>query len=188
MKAMLGKEKFVITNRLLVDAASGKKLSKTEGSLVNLDDEPNDMFGKVMAIPDEMIPYVAELSTEMPMDEIKQLGKEKNPRDAKLALAYEIVRTYHSEKEAEKARENWIKTFSEKEAPEDAKKLKVKREISVLDLLLAAGVESKSEARRLVNQKAVKIDDAVKDNPDEILKLKGGEILKVGKHRFFKIL
>lgn len=188
MKSMRNKEKFVVTNRLLVDAASGKKLSKTEGSLVNLDDEPNDMFGKVMAMPDEMIPHVAELSTEMPMEEIKKLGKVENPRDAKLKLAFEVVKTYHNAGSAEKTKENWIKTFSEKELPIDAKELKVKKEISVLELLIASGVESKSEARRLLEQKAVKINDLVKNDPDEILGMKGGEILKIGKHRFFKIV
>jgi len=187
MRKLKNKEKFVVTNRLLVDAASGKKLSKTEGSLVNLDDEPNDMFGKVMAMPDEMIPHVAELSTNISMEEVRKLGKEKNPRDAKLRLAFEIVKLYHNEGAAEKAKGGWIKTFSKKGTPVDARKLEIKTEISLLNLLLRAGVESKSEARRLIQQKAVKINNVIKENPDEILKLRNGDILKFGKHRFTEL-
>lgn len=188
IKTLKNKEKFVIITKLLIDPETNKKImNKSEGGLVNLDDEPNDMFGKVMALQDSAIIPVAEFSTDMPLGEVQALTKEENPKDAKLRVAYEVVKTYHSAKDADKAKENWIKTFSNREVPEDAKELKVKKEIPIMELLLASGVGSKSEARRLIQQKAVKINDIVKENPDETLKLKGGEILKVGKHRFFKL-
>lgn len=187
LKAMKGKEKFVVTNKLLVDATSGKKLSKTEGSLVNLDDTPREMFGKVMAMPDGMLLQVAELSTDMAPDTMKALAKERNPRDAKLALAHEVVKTYHSAEAADTEQENWVRTFSKKEEPTDAPVLSVRAATPLLDLLIAAGVESKSEARRLILAKSIKLDDATHTDPTEKLSLKGGEILKVGKHRFFRI-
>jgi tyrosyl-tRNA synthetase len=187
LKAMRGKEKFVITNKLLVDATSGKKLSKTEGSLVNLDDAPREMFGKVMAMPDGMILPVAELSTDMTPDAMKALAKEKNPRDAKLMLAHEVVKTYHDAEAANAEQENWVRTFSKKEEPTDAPALLVKATIPLLDLLVAAGVESKSEARRLILAKSIKLDDMTHTDPTEKLLLKGGEMLKIGKHRFFRI-
>jgi tyrosyl-tRNA synthetase len=189
MKSLKGKDKFVLTTKLLVDPVTNKKImNKSEGGLVNLDDAPNDMFGKIMSLPDSAIVPIAEFSTRMPLAEARALAEENNPKDAKLRAAFEAVATYHGEKEAMKAKENWIKTFSKKETPEYASELRIKKGISVIELLLASGVESKSEARRLIQQKAVKINDAVKENPDEILKLKGGEVLKVGKHRFFKIV
>ncbi|MDO8470317.1 MAG: tyrosine--tRNA ligase [bacterium] len=188
MSALKQKEKFVVTTKLLVDASTGKKLSKTEQSLVNLDEEPNNMFGKVMALPDRMIPAVAELSTTMPMDEVKTLSKEQNPRDAKLTLAHEVVSLYHSPAKADAAKEKWIKTFSEKSAPTDAPELQLARkEISALDLVLATGIKSKSEARRLITQSAVELDGKVLTDSAEILQIKSGAMLRIGKHRFWKL-
>ncbi|MEK7630110.1 MAG: tyrosine--tRNA ligase [Patescibacteria group bacterium] len=189
MRELKHKEKFVMTTKLLENPKTGKKLmNKSEGGLINLDDEPREMFGKVMALPDEAILPVAEFSTDMVLAEMKKLGEEKNPRDAKLKLAYEVVRLYHSEKEAENAEENWIKTFSKKETPSEIPQLKLKnKEIELIDLLLQAGVLSKTEARRLILEKAVEIDSVLKTNPKEKLNLKGGEILKIGKRKFFKI-
>ncbi|MFA6365526.1 MAG: tyrosine--tRNA ligase [Candidatus Paceibacterota bacterium] len=192
MKVMRGREKFVITNRLLEDPITGKKMSKTEGTLVNLDDEPNDMFGKVMALPDELIVYIAELSTMMPMARIEELQKKlikgENPRDSKLVVAEEVVTLYHSAKEAKEAKEEWLRVFSKKEKPEDAPKLKItKKELSLLELLLEAGVESKSEGRRLVDQGAVKINDETQKDANKIIVLTAGTIVRIGKHRFFEI-
>jgi len=138
-------------------------------------------------MPDGMIAAVAELSTAMPVDEVKALAKEKNPRDAKLRVAHEVVKTYHSAKEADAAQENWIRTFSKKEGPTDAIKLSVGKSISLIDLVVAAGTPSKSEARRLIAGKAVSINDTIHSDPNGIPALKGGEMLKIGKHRFFKI-
>ncbi|MGC9611129.1 MAG: tyrosine--tRNA ligase [Minisyncoccia bacterium] len=189
LKNIKGKDKYVITTKLLVDPITNKKImNKSEGGLVNLDDAPNDMFGKVMALSDSAIVPVAEFSTNMPLKEVRALAEEENPKDAKLRVAYEVVKTYHSQKDAEKSRENWIKTFSDKELPTNAEEIKPQKGTSVLLLVIKTGVESKSEARRLISQNAVKLDNAIKNNPDEILNLKGGEILKVGKHRFFKIV
>ena len=193
LKAMKGKEKFVITNRLLEDPTTGKKMSKTEGTLVNLDDEPNDMFGKIMALPDELIPHILELSTMIPMERVTELTsklkKGENPRDIKLIASEEVVALYHSPKLAKEAREEWVRVFSHKEKPEDAPKLKLKTHtLPLIDLVLAAGIPSKSEARRLIEQNAVKINDVVKKDSSEIITLKPRDIIRIGKHRFFEIV
>ncbi len=186
LKKMKGKEKFVLTTKLLEHPKTGKKLmNKSEGGLINLDDEPNDMFGKVMALDDEAMFDVAELSSTMPLADIKKL-KELNPRDAKLAIARKIVETYHSENAAERAENEFIEVFSENATPDNAPILSIPKELGIVDLLIEAGISSRSEARRLIEQNAIKIDDKTHDNINEILSLKGGENLKIGKHRFFK--
>lgn len=186
MKSLKGKEKFVVANRLLVDAASGKKLSKTEGSLVNLDDAPQDIFGRVMAMPDEMMPHVAELSTRMPMEKIQKLGKMKNPRDAKLILAEAVVSLYHSPAAAQKAREEWVRVFSKKETPEEIQELpSTPRGTAILEEIRISGVSSKSETMRLLRQGAIKINDSVEKNAER--KTQDGDILKVGKKKYFRI-
>jgi len=185
------KEKFVITNRLLEDPATGKKMSKTEGTLINLDDVPTAMFGKMMAAPDELIVPIVELATMVPVKHVEEikvaLKKGVNPRDIKLYVAEELVKLYHSAKAAKDAHEEFIRVFSKKEKPEGAPKLKITKDFSLLDLLIEAGMESKSEARRLISQGAIKINDTQKKNEKDIIKLKKGDILRVGKHRFFEI-
>ncbi len=187
LKKMKGKEKFVLTTKLLENPKTGKKLmNKSEGGLINLDDEPNDMFGKVMALDDEVMFSVAELSSTMPLADIKKL-KELSPRDAKLAIARTIVAMYHSEDYAEQAENEFIEVFSKNATPHDAPTLSVPKEISIVDLLVKAGVSSKSEARRLIEQGAVKINNDAHADIHETLSLKDGDVLKIGKHRFFKI-
>ncbi|HDY73192.1 MAG TPA: tyrosine--tRNA ligase [Candidatus Jorgensenbacteria bacterium] len=187
LKKMKGKEKFVLTTKLLENPKTGKKLmNKSEGGLINLDDEPNDMFGKVMALDDEVMFSVAELSSTMPLADIKKLKKLK-PRDAKLAIAREIVTTYHSENATERAENEFIEVFSKNATPHDAPILFVSKEIEIVDLLIKAGISSKSEARRLIKQKAVKINSEARTDINKMLSLKDNDILKVGKHRFFKI-
>lgn len=187
MKSMAKKEKFVIATKLLVDAASGKKLSKTEGSLINLDDAPNDMFGKTMAIPDEMILPLAELATKMEMEEIQKLQAEKNPRDAKLRVAHALVSLYHSEKDANTAEDYFIKTFSKKEVSENIPSLPLtKKTMHITDALLVSGIPSKSEARRLLAQGAIQVNQKVISEECEIT-FSSGDILKVGKKKFFRI-
>ncbi|MEK7543116.1 MAG: tyrosine--tRNA ligase [Patescibacteria group bacterium] len=193
VKTYKHKEKFVLTTKLLINPKTEKKLmNKSEGGAINLDDEPNDMFGKVMAVNDAGIAPIAEFCTDTPIPKVARIKKglsngKSNPRDVKLEIAFEVVKLYHGEKSANGAREEWIRVFSKKETPDDVVELKVSKKISVVDLLLKAGIESKSEARRLIEQGGVKIGDKTKKDSSEILNLRGGEILKIGKRRFFRI-
>ena len=187
------KEKFVLTTKLLEHPQTGKKLmNKSEGGLINLDDAPDEMFGKLMALDDASMFPIARLSTEMPLARLSELetkvkNKTLNPRDAKIEIAEEVVSLYCGKKEAKRARKEFVRVFSKKEAPEEAEKLEImNKNIGAVDLLIAAGVKSRSEARRLIEQGAVSVDNAAITDPDQ--KVASGKVLKIGKHRFFEIV
>ena len=167
----------------LIEGTDGvRKMSKSLDNYIGLEDEPNEMFGKIMRVPDELLPKYFECLTdaEMPLEE--------NPRDAKLALGRIIVEIYHSRGEAEKAVENFIHVFSEKKIPDDIPELQIANDKwQMVDLLLRAGVKSKSEARRLTKQGGVKINDEVKKDSEEILGLKNGDTLQIGKRKFVRL-
>jgi len=181
------KEKFVLTTKLLENPKTGKKLmNKSEGGLVNLDDAPHDMFGKMMALPDEAIRPVAEFCTDAPMEEVElAVTRDGNPRDAKLWLATEVVKLYHAEQAAARAREAWIKTFSKKETPEEMGGVRVKRNATLLQAVRAAGITSNSEAIRLFAQGAVKKNGAVIRDPKTPAAT--GDVLKIGKKKFVRV-
>ncbi|MFH0806230.1 MAG: tyrosine--tRNA ligase [Candidatus Brennerbacteria bacterium] len=181
------KEKFVVTTKLLENPRTGKKLmNKSEGGLISLDDKPNDMFGKLMALPDEGIRPVAEFCTEMAIEDIeKMMERDGNPRDAKLSLAYEVVKLYHNQKAAAKAREEWIRTFSKKETPNNVDTVKVKQGATLLEAVRAAGVGSNSEAVRLFSQSAIKRNGETARDPK--IEIRDGDILKIGKKKFVKV-
>ncbi|MDP3954153.1 MAG: tyrosine--tRNA ligase [bacterium] len=191
-KAYLGKDKIVLATRLLVDADSGKKLSKTEKSFIALNDTPSDMYGKVMAgVPDEMIATVFELATEKDIYWIKErkntVENGENPMNFKKELASELVKIYHGEKEAQKAQAEFKKVFSQKELPDDMQEFKPEAGRNSLKEVLTSSntVESGSEARRLLEQKGIKINDVTAD--DLNYQVKAGDIIKVGPRRFLKI-
>ncbi|MDI6821145.1 MAG: tyrosine--tRNA ligase [Patescibacteria group bacterium] len=185
MKSLKQKEKCVITTKLLLNSKTGEKLmNKSTGGLINLDDSPKNMFGKLMAMDDDSIFVIAELCSMMPEKKIKELKNEKNPRDAKLKIAKEIVFLYHSKKEAEKACEEWIRVFSKHEMPEE-KELAALDADSTIKVLKASGIKSNSEAMRLLSQGAVKVNEKVVKNPKE--ERKPGEKIQIGKKKFFKI-
>ncbi|MBI4085791.1 MAG: tyrosine--tRNA ligase [Candidatus Liptonbacteria bacterium] len=190
------REKFFVATTLLVNPNTGKKLmNKSEGGLINLDDTPNDIFGKVMALDDYSMFAVAEHCTLLPLKHIEDFKKgiastQINPRDAKIEIASAVVDVIYGKYKAEKAKNGWIDFFSKKEIPEEMPTLKinVSEAISVLDLLVLSKLaKSKSDSRRLILGGAVELAGTVKKNPSEILELSGGEILKIGKRRFFRI-
>ncbi|MBD3282347.1 MAG: tyrosine--tRNA ligase [Candidatus Portnoybacteria bacterium] len=193
IKNIKGKEKFVLTTKLLEDP-SGKKMGKTEGNMIKLDDNPKDMYGKVMAWPDFLIIPGLELCTGKKLEDIKKAeekmnNKKANPRDVKADLAWEIVKENYSKKEADKARKQFDQVFKEKNTPQEAPIYKVrKKSINILDLLLETKLaSSKSEAKRLINQGAVKIKGKIIKGWDEEIDLKKEKIIQVGKKNFRKI-
>ncbi len=186
------KEKFVIATKLLINPKTGlKMMNKSEGGMINLDDRPNDMFGKVMAIDDDAMFELAKLATLVPSKEISKLEKSVNaglnPKDAKLQIAEWIVSTYFDQPTAVKAKERFVATFAKKKLPQEAPKLKVKPRQMLVDLLVSAGVPSKSEARRLIAQKGVKLNGRVQSDPNLIVNPKTHQTLQIGKRRFFKL-
>ena len=183
-KKLLNKEKLVFATRLLVDAGSGKKMSKTEGGLISLSDSPQDMFGKTMkTVPDEMIMTVFELCTEKPMQWVEDKRK-TNPYEFKKELAFELVSMYYGEKEAKEARSEWDKVFSRKEYPSEMEEIENKG--NIVSTTIAAGIIlSKSEAKRLIDQGAVRINNEVVQEWDK--PVKRGAVVQVGSKKFAKI-
>jgi len=167
----------------LIEGTDGiRKMSKGYSNYIGLTEKPKEMFGKIMSVPDNLLEKYFVTLTDI------DIPKDKNPRDQKLLLAETIVGMYHSENDAKKTKEEFIRVFSKKEMPEEIPQLRIKNDVlGIVDLLIEAGVKSKSEARRLIKQGGVKIDDEIKKDPTETLNLKGGEILRIGKRRFCRI-
>lgn len=192
-KAYLNKEKFVVAGKLLADAKSGKKMSKTEGTYIAMTDRPEEIFGKVMAMEDGMILPLAELVTEMPLHDLATLERalakgDVNPRDAKLEVAEWVVRTTHGEGSAKTARNHFETLFMKREAHAVAAKLFVHGQPTALDLVMLTGVaSSRSAAQRLIEQGAVSLVGAALNDPREHLTVRTGDILKVGKKHYFRL-
>lgn len=185
-----GQEPQDILTRTLMEGTDGRKMSSSWGNVVNVADEPNDMFGKIMSIPDSLIKKYFVLATQVPEKEISEIvATNSNPRDQKLRLAEEITALYHSRQLAKKAAANFKKIFSDREMPENMPTIKLsEKSIKLLELLLKVGIPSKSEARRLIEQGAIEIDGNKHSDPNEIISKNTPLVLKIGKTRFFKII
>jgi len=182
-----------MTSKML-NGTDGQKMSTSIGNIIAITDEPENMYGKVMSVRDELIPEYFELCTEVPMDEIKKISaglksKKINPRDVKADLAKEIVSIYHGKKAAENAGEEFDKIFKEKQTPTDVRKVPIApKEIGILDLLVKTKLaSSKSEAKRLIEQNAIKIDGKTHGDWKEIIAVKKGILIQVGKRNFAQI-
>lgn len=173
-----------ITVPLLVGLDGVKKMSKSYGNYVGLNDEPNDMFGKLMSIPDELMPMYYELLTSENMDEIKAM----HPMAAKKKLAGIMVTRFHGEDAAKAALENFEKVFSKKELPTDMPEFKAEDGALLSAIIFVAGAaQSKNKARGLIEQGAVRLkgEKVPQDGP---LHFEAGDVLQVGKRHFFKLV
>jgi tyrosyl-tRNA synthetase len=172
----------VITLPLLVGLDGVKKMSKSYGNYIGITEAPNAMFGKIMSIPDALIDQYYELCT----DEKREIS---DPREAKLELGKIIVGLYHGAKAGEKAKQEFIRVFSKHEMPSETQSLKLKaKSLSLVELLIKAKMAaSKSEARRLIEQGGVKINNEKQTDPNKIIKIEKEALLQVGKHRFLKL-
>lgn len=193
MKAMKGKEKIVLTLKLLTND-DGKKMSKSEGGFIALTDTPEDMYGKIMAMDDSMILSYFELVTDMPMEEIegKKLAMEQgmNPRDVKAELAHMVVTQFHDEAVADGAAEHFKTVFQKGEMPEDMKEVSLPDEKNIVDVLVETElVSSKSEARRMIEQKAIKVDGTAVTSVDTtVIGSADGVVLQRGKRHFVRLV
>ncbi|MDU4598304.1 MAG: tyrosine--tRNA ligase [Clostridium sporogenes] len=177
----------------LLEGTDGKdKMSKSLGNYIGINEDANDIYGKVTSIPDEMIVKYYELATDIHPDEVAKIKakleeENVNPRDIKMELAKEIVRLYHGEEVSIKAEENFKNIFQQGNMPEDIGTIEENvAETNIVDLIVKAEfAPSKNEARRLVKQGAVKING---EKVDEECKVKNEDILQVGKKKFIKIL
>lgn len=168
------------------------RMSKSLGNDIPITGDPKDMYGKLMSIPDKAMGIFSRLVTRWTPDEIKAFeekisGGSLHPKEAKMKLAREIVTIYHGQKAAEKAEAEFIRVFQEQGQPEEMNKYKLNKGQSVLDVLQESGLtESRSQARRLIQQNAVRLDDLILEDPHA--KFPGKGVLQVGKRRFIKVI
>jgi len=181
-KAFGKREKFVLTTKL-IEGTDGRKMSKTYNNCIYLDDEPNDMFGKVMRINDDLMETYFECCTDVSEAEAKKIIAGE-PREAKIRLARELVTLYHNAAAADTA-EKYYNEAAAGDVPSDAPEVKANKGTLLIDFLVEQKlVASKSEARRLIEQGGIKMGDSVIDSLDA--EVAEGEY-KIGKRKFIKI-
>jgi len=184
------KPQDIIATKILIGTDGKRKMSQSLGNYIGIEEKPEEQYGKVMSIPDELIFNYFELTTKISLRELSSLKKGRsNPRDLKARLAREIVAMYHNKTAAEKAEREFEKVFKKKELPTDIPKIKIKRaKFNILDLLVRAKlVSSKSEAKRLILQGGVKIDGEKQKDWKKNVEIKKGRIIQVGKRKFISL-
>ena len=180
---------------LLVGTDGTEKMSQSLGNYVSIIDSPNEIFGKTMSIPDNLISNWFELCTDVPMAEVAEMLKPgENPRDAKVRLAKELVALYHSREDAESAERYFIETFGQKKQPVEAEEAAIPSElgdpVSLPHLVASLGLaKSNSAARDLLKAGAVALEGEKLTDPNAKLRRVDmlGKVLKVGKHQFRKL-
>ncbi|MDG1950699.1 MAG: tyrosine--tRNA ligase [bacterium] len=187
MKSMKGKEKFVITSKLLADP-TGKKMGKSEGNMIRLSDSSDEMFGKIMSWTDGMIIPGFEILTNDDYKAVQaELDGNANPRQVKARLARVVVAQYFDETEAAAASDRFDALFAKKEVPDDVPEFKIEGEQGVLSVLVASGLaSSNSEARRLIDGKGVKIDGEPATSYDQMVS--AGMLIQKGKRHFIQLV
>lgn len=168
----------------IILGTDGRKMSSSWGNTINLNDEPNDMFGKVMSIPDELMASYFTHATRLPPGTLNSFT---HPKEAKLALASELVRMYHGREAAEVARVSFEKTFASGGVPDDVQEIIVRHE-GMMDALVAAKiVSSKTDYRRLLSDGAIRVVSTDEKLTEHSLP-PYGEVVRIGKHRFVRIV
>ena len=184
-------KQVVITLPLLEGLDGVKKMSKSLNNYIAIDDNPKEMFGKIMSISDDLMWRYFEILSSIGAKDLAKLKKDTeankiNPRDVKFDLGIEIVTRFHNRDEAEQSKNDFLNIFQKNKSPEDIDLIEV-NPMPLPNLLKHIGfVSSTSEARRLITQKALKINDNVVSSIDEKL-TDGTYLLKLGKKKFIKV-
>jgi tyrosyl-tRNA synthetase len=184
----------ILTMPILVGTDGVEKMSKSLDNYIGVNDSPKEIYGKTLSIPDILIYQYFELVTDVPKDNLTVIKSsldnvKTNPRDSKRQLARTLVRMYHSQAAADEAEKEFDKIFIQKSVPDNIEEFKRSKSMSITALLMDAKlVASKSEARRLIDQGGVSIDEERVTDPNLLLPEKDEFILKVGKRRFLKVL
>ena len=191
-----GKEpQVIITMPLLVGTDGTEKMSKSYDNYIGISDTPQDIFGKTLSIPDSLIYNYYELATDVSKEDLSQVksdleNHEVNPRNVKRSLALKLAEMYHSHEAAVQAQEEFDNIFINKGIPDDIPEFIVSiNEISISDLIVDSGcAPSKAEAKRLIKQGGVTLDGEKISDPSANIEIKNGQILKVGKRKFVKLV
>lgn len=175
----------LVITKFPLEGTDGRKMSSSWGNVINITEEPNDMFGKIMSLEDGSILRYFDLATRVPLDEIKQIERElekgANPSDIKKKLAQEIVALYHGEKEAERARDEWDKVFSKGGLPSEMEEIKNGRLVEIVESAMRG---SASSAKALIDQGAVKVNGEVKKEWGFLPK--EGDVVQIGPRKFVR--
>ncbi|WP_059052284.1 tyrosine--tRNA ligase [Paenibacillus senegalimassiliensis] len=195
-----GKETQVAIMTPIIEGLDGvQKMSKSLGNYIGIDEEPNEIYGKSMSVPDELMLKYYELVTDLSNEELTALTERVNsgeihPRDAKMKLAYTLVRMYNGQEAAEAAQEHFITVFQQRALPEDIEDKEIPAseledgKIRLMKLLTLIGfAASNGEAKRSIQQGAVKLNEEKLTDPNAELELAGGEIIQVGKRKFARL-
>jgi tyrosyl-tRNA synthetase len=184
------REKFVLTTPLL-EGTDGRKMSKSYSNTIDVGSEPSDMYGKLMSLKDELIVKYLTLATDVPTSKIDEINERLksgkiNPMSVKKELAFQIVKMYHGPSEADNAQQEFERVFQKRESPKPETKIfkSNMRQLTAVEVLLAMEmVKSKSEARRLINQGGVLIDDKKVRAIDEKFDIETGSTAQISKRR-----
>jgi tyrosyl-tRNA synthetase len=192
-KDLRNKESFVLATEFLI-GTDGRKMSKSWGNAIWMEDTPEDMYAKVLAITDEVIIPYFTLTTNLPMNEIhaieKQLAAGTNPMHIKKMLAYEIVKDLYTEADGKRAADHFERTVQNKELPDEISEVKIgtNEPLSADELLFQSGlVGSKSDAKRVIQQGGAEIDGKKVTDTNELIILKNDMLVKVGKRKIVRI-
>ncbi|HTY39710.1 MAG TPA: tyrosine--tRNA ligase [Candidatus Paceibacterota bacterium] len=187
LKRLKNKDKFVVAVNLMANPKTGEMMSKSRGTGVFLSSPPDDMFGAIMAQPDEMIEVLYVNCTRLPLSE-KDSFLAQGPREAKAKVAFDIVKRFYGEAAAKKAEERFVKTFSKKELPEDLPQIQSSSGTTATILMVGSGViKSNGEAWRLAQQGGFEIDGKVVKDAKKKITVSDGQVVRIGKKSFFRI-
>lgn len=193
-EAMGMKPQVALTVPVLVGTDGHLRMAKSTGNTIGINDPPDEMYGKVMSIPDSAMSNYFRLVTRWEPDEVERLEEglqsgELHPRDVKMKLAREIVEINHGEEAVEAAEQAFVKLFQEGGKPDDMPEYVYPPDSAVIDVMVSSGlVESKSQARRLVDQKGVRVNDVVIEDPYYKIDFDEPTVLQVGKRRFARLI
>jgi len=176
---------------ILVGLDGKEKMSKSKGNYIGVTDEPDDMFGKVMSISDEMMENYFMLLTDLPGEKIAQLVNpdKTHPKEAKVLLGKTIVEQFYNEKAADLAAAQFDKVFARRQLPDDIPEIEISPEPIMASKLLVHCklVSSSSEAKRMIKQSAASIDGEKLNDPNAEVTPKTGMVVQVGKRKFVRL-
>ena len=193
LQAHLGKTPQEVFLVPLLVGTDGRKMSKSFGNSIDVRAEPSDMYGKVMSLVDSVLIEYFKLTTDVPDNEIAEMERamregEANPRDLKMLLAREIVTQLYDEDIAAGAQEEFVRVFQKRDLPSDMPTFTMTDAIPIIDLMIAAHtVASRGEARRLIQQGGVRLDDEKIAQADALIQAHAA-ILRVGKLKFVRLV
>ena len=189
-----GQEPEIVMTMPIIEGTDGHlKMSKSYNNYIAFTDPPNQMYGKVMSIPDSLIVKYMRLLTDIADEEIERYEHQMktgkvNPRDVKMLLAREIVGSFYGREAGAQAEDEFVKVFQKRELPSELPRVEVPRMVDPVDLLVKVGAAgSRSEAKRLIRGGGVRLNDQRIESFDP-LKIDSAAVLKVGKRRFYSLV